>query len=103
LTKRRKKRSQKCAHCGQRFEPPKRGRPPRYCCPSHRQQAYVTRLASRQNLLRLAQEDRGEIRRKDEMRRERIALVREFGVDLGPPQPAPTPSCVKFKVIEGGK
>jgi hypothetical protein len=33
----------RCAFCKKAFKPPARGRPPRYCSASHRQQAYQVR------------------------------------------------------------
>jgi hypothetical protein len=33
----------RCAYCKKPFKPPHRGRPPRYCSASHRQQAYIRR------------------------------------------------------------
>jgi hypothetical protein len=102
LTKRRRRRGAKCDYCGRRFTPPKRGRPPRFCCASHRQLAFVARRASDSIPLRLVMQDLNGIRRKHEIRRELIGLLREFGVELGPP-PAPTPSRRKFQVITGGK
>jgi hypothetical protein len=97
VTKRTRKRTVKCAYCGQRFKPPKRGRPPRYCCASHRNRAYVVRVASRLAQLHLVKEDTEDIR----IRRAVIDVIRELSIDLGPPPSAPARS--RFKVIKGGK
>src|SRR5262249_18563515 len=85
------KRSRKCRTCGGRLPKSKRGRPQAYCCPSHRQRAYVKRgLASAAERVipqLLLGRDIDDMRTRAGMERVIVDTLRKLG--LLPPQPTP--------------
>jgi len=81
----------RCAFCKARFKPRARGRPPRYCCPSHRQRAYerrrLRRAEERGTPLRLMVADFVDVQARERLREEIRAVLREMGLLPTEPQP----------------
>jgi hypothetical protein len=70
-----------CQHCGCRFNPPARGRKPRYCSPSHRQLAYEKRKAEvHGHAKKLLKYDLSTIQGEDLARRFVLGILKEVGL-----------------------
>ena len=83
-------RRPRCAYCRKAFTPPKRGRPPKYCCAAHRQRAYVLGVRYEQMPRLLLGKDIDEYRTKAGIERAVLDVLRRFGI-LPPDPPKPTP------------
>jgi hypothetical protein len=82
----------RCAWCRKAFTPPKRGRPPRYCSPYHRQRAYELRRAEK--VLRLPKlllgQDFDDFRTKAGIERAVLDILRQHGIlPAAPKRPPP--------------
>jgi hypothetical protein len=86
------KKRLRCAYCKKPFKPPERGRPPRYCCPSHRQMGYAKRRAYKLvNVPSLVLgQDIDDMRTKAGVERAVIDVLRRLGM-LPPDPPKPPP------------
>ena len=80
----------RCAYSKKPFKTPKRGRPPHYCCTSHRQMAWQRRREHRlKNLPSLMLgKDIDDIRTKAGIERAVVDVLRRFGM-LPPPPSKP--------------
>jgi hypothetical protein len=91
----------RCAFCKKAFKPPLRGRPPRYCCASHRQRAYeVRRLRAAAEYMTpslLLGRDIDAMQTKAGIERAVVDVLRRFG--LLPPKPKSAP---KLHVVKDG-
>jgi hypothetical protein len=81
------------------FKPPPRGRPPLYCCASHRQQAYEKRrayaAAERLTPSLLLGRDIDAMQTKAGIERAVVDVLRKLGFLLPKPKEAPRLSLVK--------
>jgi hypothetical protein len=80
----------KCERCGIRFNPPGRGRPPRFCGRSCRQAHYVARREQINDPNALLQRDLNHILVRGAIRQEIWSLLRQIGVVSDPDPPKPT-------------
>ncbi|HEY2229809.1 MAG TPA: hypothetical protein VGI22_19130 [Xanthobacteraceae bacterium] len=80
----------RCAYCQKAFNPPRRGRPPRYCSASHRQRAYELRRALRAVNMPslLLGSDVAAIQTKAGIERAVVDVLRKLGLLPPAPQPA---------------
>jgi hypothetical protein len=89
----------RCAYCKKAFDPPKRGRPPKYCCAAHRQRAYVIGLRYEQMPRLLLGADLDEYRTIKGIERAVLDVLRRFRI-LPPEPPKPPPLRL---VVKGDK
>ena len=69
----------KCRWCRKRFQPPSKGRRPRYCSHSCRQRAYEARRAQQKVPELLLGRDMGDIRTKAGVERAVVDVLRKLG------------------------
>ena len=78
----------RCAWCKKAFTPPKRGRPPRYCSPYHRQRAYELRRAEK--AMRVPQlllgKDIDDFRTKAGIEHAVLDILHRHGIVSAPPK-----------------
>jgi len=87
----------RCQYCKKAFTPPRRGRPPAYCCDSHRQLAYQRRRARGDMPSLLLGRDIEDIRTKAGVERAVVDVLRRYGIL--PPAPKPAP---RLKIVKDG-
>jgi hypothetical protein len=85
-----KSKQRRCAWCRKLFKPPQRGRPPRYCCRSHRQRAYERRCFVSQGPRILLGQDLEDWRTQSGINRAVVDALRKLGfVPPAPKRPPP--------------
>ena len=83
----------KCERCGERFQPPVRGRPQRFCGPSCRQAAYLERQHRLSDPEKLLARDLNHTLVRGAMRQAAWDLLRQIGAvrEAQPPLPTDPP------------